>query len=107
MISLLGDLLDVVVSDIDICKIAADYLVDWVKLSPQLGLKPPVVAEIRKSYNMDFGHQKQEALLKWKELKGHAATYRALIVAAEAIGNKLLADKVRKMEKNPDEGNET
>lgn len=88
--------LDVVVSDKDIRKIAADYLVDWHELSPELGLKPADEIEISETFKI-FGHQKREALLKWKKREGRAATYRALIDAAETINNKQLADDVREM----------
>lgn len=97
------DLLDAVVSDMDICRIAAEYLVKWRELSPRLGLKPADETAISNTFK-NFDDQRREVLRKWKELKGNAPTYRALIFAAEAIRNKQLADKVRKMEKNPDEG---
>ena len=99
-------LLDAVISDGDICKIAAVYLVNWEELSPVLGLNPPAGAAILNSFK-DYGTQKREVLRKWKALKGDAATYNALIVAAENISNRQLAHEVRRMEKNPDEGNAT
>ena len=70
------------------------YLVQWEELSPSLGLKPQHETEIRRTF-MNYSHQKQEVLCKWKKIKGHAATYRALIDAATAISNMELVDNVK------------
>lgn len=87
---------DAVVSYRDICKIAAEHLENWRELSPELGLKPVDEKAIFEN-NKDFVDQKRQVLIKWKELKGHAATYRAFINAAKAIRNTELADNVKKM----------
>ena len=90
-------LLDEVVSDIHIDEIARKYLSNWEKLCPHLGLSPPQKAAISKSHIRDYEEQKCKCLYKWKETKGHRATYRALIQAAEAVEDKQLAENVAKM----------
>ena len=72
------------------------YLTQWEELSPHLGLTHPQEVEIRRTF-MDYRSQKREALRKWKESKGHAATYRALIAAATAASNMELVDNVKAM----------
>ena len=89
--------LDQKVTDIHIAVIASEYMTNWEKLSPYLGLRPPQKQEISKSYVGDYGQQKCECLNKWKEKKGNKATYRAFIQAAEAAQDKQLADYVREM----------
>ena len=89
------ELLGTPVSDKDIATIA-EYLVKWEELSPHLELTRPQEAVIRNTYN-DYGHQKREALRKWREIKGNVATFRALITAAMAISNMELVDNVKAM----------
>ena len=87
--------LDAQVSNIHAAKIAGE-LNNWKALTPFLGLSPPQETEIEKSSG-DYGEQKRAALLKWKEVKGKEATYRALIAAATEAGNANLADYVRSL----------
>ena len=89
-------LLDTPVSDHDLSKIAAEYLRKWEKLSPELELTPQQETEIKETFR-DYDDQKREALRKWKEMKGNAATYRAFITAATAISNMELVDNVKAM----------
>ena len=89
--------LDKKVTDIHIAVISREYLTNWEKLSPYLGLLSSQKQEISKSYVGDYGQQKCECLNKWKEEKGNEATYRAFIQAAEDAKDKQLADYVREM----------
>ena len=91
---------DRVVSDKDIVKIASDYITDWEKLRPFLGLTHAHEEQIRKSYTT-YEMQTCEFLKKWKAMKGSKATYDALIYAAIEIGNMQLAEKLKSMEINP------
>ena len=83
------------VSDEDVATIARDYLTDWESLRPFLGLSYSKGEVIRKSYPADYRKQKHECLKAWKEMKGNAATYSALITAAQKARNHQLADVVR------------
>ena len=88
------ELLNTPVSDKDIATIA-EYLVEWEELSPHLELTRPQEAVIRRNAFKDYGHQKREALRKWREIKGSAATFGAFIAAAKA--NMELVDNVKAM----------
>ena len=90
------ELLDAPVSDTDVATIAAEYLTSWEELSPYLGLTKQHETDIRKDFK-EHSNQKRQALLKWKRIKGVAATYRAFIDAATAVSNKDLVDKVKAM----------
>ena len=72
------------------------YLTQWEELSPFLGLTRQQEATIRLDFK-DYNNQKQEALRKWKQIKGDAATYRAFIAAARATSNMDLVDNVKAM----------
>ena len=85
--------LDAQVSNIDAAKISRE-LNNWKALTPFLDLTPQQETEIEKSSG-DYGEQKRAALLKWKEVKGEKATYRALIAAATEAVIANLADYVR------------
>jgi hypothetical protein len=85
------------ISDRDLAIIARDHLIDWESLRPFLGLSRSKEREITKSYPGDYGRQKQECLELWQEAEGKAATYCALIKAAEEARARDLADIVRTM----------
>ena len=89
--------LDVEVSDKDLATIARDHLTDWEALRPFLELSRSKAKEILKSFSNNYGKQKLECLEEWKEMKGHEATYYALINAAEDARLQSLADNVKKM----------
>ena len=91
-----AELLKTPVSDQDLSKIAAKYLRKWEKLSPELKLTPQQETEIKETLR-DYDEQKREALRKWKEINGNAATYSAFITAATAISNMELVDNVKAM----------
>ena len=91
-----AELLDTPVSDTDVATIAAEYLTSWEELSPYLGLTKQHETDIRKDFK-EPSNQKRQALLKWKKIKGNAATYRAFIAAATAVSNEDLVDKVKAM----------
>ena len=91
-----AQLLDTPVSDQDLSKIAAKYLRKWEGLSPELKLTPQQETEIKETFR-DYDDQKREALRKWREIKGDAATFRAFITAATAISNIELVDNIRAM----------
>ena len=91
-----AQLLDTPVSDQDLSQIAAKYLRDWEELSPELKLTPEQDTVIKKTFRY-YDVQKREALRKWKEIKGKAATYRAFIAAATAISNMALVHNVEDM----------
>ena len=94
--SIPAELLDTPVSDTDLSKISAEYLRKWENLSPELKLTPQQETEIKETLR-DYDEQKREALRKWREIKGNAATYRAFIAAATAISNIQLVDNVKAM----------
>ena len=89
------ELLETPVSDQDVATISK-YLTKWEDLSPFLGLTQQDETNIRNTYR-DYSDQKRQALRKWKEMKGDAATYWALITAANEIFNMELVDKVKAM----------
>ena len=91
-----AELLDTLVSDTDVATIAAKHLKKWEELSPFLGLTELHEIEVRNNFE-DYSDQKRQALRKWKEIKGDAATYRAIIDAATAMSNEDLVDKVKAM----------
>lgn len=97
MATIPSELLDEEVKDEHIEEIARDYLTDWEKLRPYLGLSRAREKGIRRSFPGDYGQQKREFLDVWKEEKGHEATFRAFIQAAEEMKHRLLADKVMAM----------
>ena len=90
-----AELLDTLVSDQDVATITK-YLTKWENLSPFLGLTEQDETNICNTYR-DYSDQKRQALRKWKEIKGDAATYSALITAAKEIPNMDLVDKVKAM----------
>lgn len=91
-----ANLLDAPVSDLDIATIAANYLTKWEDLSPFLDLTPQHETNIKNTYG-DYSVQKRQILLKWREIKGNAASYRALITAATTASNMELVDNVKAM----------
>ena len=80
------------ISDRDLAVIARDHLTNWESLAPFLGLNRAKEGEIARAG--DYARQKRECLQVWKEMKGAEATYQALITAAEAAKNRLLAGAV-------------
>ena len=90
-----AELLDTPVSAQDVATITK-YLTKWEDLSPFLDLTQQDQTNICNTYR-DYNYQKRQALRKWREIKGDAATYRALITAAEEIPNLELVDKVKAM----------
>ena len=88
--------MDSPVSDTDVAIVAAEYLTSWEELSPYLGLTKQHETDIRKDFK-EHSNQKRQALLKWKKVKGYAATYRAFITAATKASNEELVDKVKAM----------
>ena len=88
-------LLDAPVSVTDVATIAV-YLKRWEELSPFLGLTEQHEIEVGQNFK-DYSDQKRQALRKWKEVKGDAATYRAFITAATKASNEELVDKVKAM----------
>ena len=91
-----AELLDTPVSDQDVANIANKYLTKWEDLSPFQGLTQQDETNICNTYRY-YSDQKRQALRKWREIKGDAATYRALITAAEEIPNLQLVHKVKAM----------
>lgn len=91
-----ADILDTPVSDVDVATIAGMFLTQWEELSPFLGLTHQQEATIRLDFR-DYNNQKREALRKWKQIKGAAATHRAFIAAATAASNMELVDNVKAM----------
>ena len=89
------ELLDTPVSDQDVATITK-YLTKWEDLSPFLGLTQQDETNICNTYR-NYSDQKRQALRKWREIKGDAATYHVLITAAKEIPNMELVDKVKAM----------
>ena len=90
--------LDGVVTNKDIAIIAQNYLEKWETLSPFLELTNADEA-IRRN-NHDYEEQKRAFLRRWK--KERAATYTVLIKAAKEARNKMLADAIEVMLRDPD-----
>ena len=95
LIGISADPLDNPVNLKDLARMA-EYLSKWEELSPELGLTLQHITNIHKPF-IDYGDQKREALQKWREIKGHAATYRTFIAAATAVSNMELVDNVKAM----------
>ena len=95
MSDIAAELLETLVSDVDVATIAAEYLLKWEELSPFLGLTPQHEIEVRNDFKVY--HQKRQVLLKWRMIKGNGVTYRAFISAATAASNKELVDNVKAM----------
>ena len=85
------------VSRRDLATIARDHLTDWEALRPFLELSRSKAKEILQSFSNNYGKQKRECLEEWKQMKGVAATYYALINAAEDARLQSLADNMKKM----------
>ena len=92
-IDISAELLDTPVSDQDVATITK-YLTKWEDLSPFLGLTQQDETNICNTYR-DYSDQKRQAIRKWREIKGDAATYSALITAAKKIPNMELVDNVK------------
>ena len=89
------DLLDREVSDKAIATIAKKYLDQWEDLHPFLELASVTKETIRRTPG-DYEEQKKAFLREWRKQKGHGATLRALITAANEADNKKLADDILK-----------
>ena len=66
---------------------------DWKSLRPHLGLTLGQEDDISRSVR-DYGEQRRAFLYKWKQVMGSSATYRALIEAANKVGNRRLGENV-------------
>ena len=89
-----------VVTNKDVAIIAQNYLEKWETLSPFLELTNADEA-IRRN-NHDCEEQKRAFLRRWKKERGRAATYTVLIKAAKEARNKMLADAIEVMLRDPD-----
>ena len=87
--------LDAEICDEHLEAISREYLTEWQKLRPHLGLSYAQEMDISKSAKDSYGDQKRAFLYAWKQEKGSEATYQALITAANKIGNIKLADNVK------------
>ena len=74
--------LDAEICDEHLETISCEYLTDWQKLRPHLGLSYTREMEISKSAKDSYGDQKRSFLYAWKQEKGSEATYQALITVA-------------------------
>ena len=81
----------------DVMTIARQYIGDWEALAVHLGFTEPEINKIRDSFPADVEKQARRCLQKWIRAKGSAASYQALIIAAEKANDRLLADNVRAM----------
>ena len=88
-----------VISDKDITNIAKN-ISDWEALAMSLNISAPEMKQIRDSFPADVQKQGRECLQKWKVKQGRAATYQALITAAEEARDQQLADGVRDIKKS-------
>ena len=86
--------LDLVITDVDIEKIAREHLTEWRTLAPHLGLSLEEETSICRDFKDSFDEQKRHFLLRWKKKKGQRATYRALRDAAREIENVNLSEEV-------------
>ena len=89
-----GNNLKDVVSVKDVITIARQYISDWEALAVHLDFTLPEINQIRDSFPPDVEKQARRCLQKWIRAKGSAATYQALIIAAEKANNRLLADNI-------------
>ena len=86
--------LDLTVSYEHIAELAKD-MTKWRELAPFLKLTPTEEEEIVEQHQQDLPLQKREALRKWKEKSGGAATYQRLIVIFCAQSRADLANKLK------------
>ena len=84
------------IDDKDVIVIAREHISDWEALATHLSFTNPQKTGIKKSHP-EVEEQARSLLQKWKTAKGNGATYQALITAAEAAGDKALADHIRSM----------
>ena len=91
-----GNKLEQVISEEDILTIA-QRINDWEALAICLDFSAAQKNQIRDSFPADVQKQGRECLQKWKVQKGRAATYQALITAAEKANDQQLADSIRAM----------
>ena len=89
-----GNRLQQVINGKDITNIAKN-ISDREALAMSLNFSAPVMKQIRDSFPADVQKQGRECLQKWKVKQGRAATYQALITAAENAEDQQLADSVR------------
>ena len=89
-----GNKLEQEISEEDIITIAR-RINDWEALAIYLGFSATEKNQIRDSAHVQ--NKGRECLQKWKVEKGRAATYQALIIAAEKANDQQLADSVRDM----------
>ena len=57
----------------------AEKIVTWEDLARRLDLTEAKIAEIRKNHPNSYLEQKNQFLIKWKEIIGSKATYYALL----------------------------
>ena len=71
-------------SDKQLDEIALSYCREWEPLRSELEMKEIVEHDIKKNFTTEEG-RRRNFLLKWKNVKGSAATAKALIIALLGI----------------------
>ena len=75
---------------------------EWEAIRPYLGLDLAQEQDISRSNNT-YGEKRRVLLVMWKRSRGNAATYSALIAAANKIENKRFADEIKKIAANKEQ----
>lgn len=76
-------------------------LVEWEGLAILLGLTQAEIAELKFNYPQQYSEQKMQLFLKWKRKFGSGATFRSLLDAAVATGDRQFADVVKRIAQTP------
>ena len=89
-------LLDFTVEDIHLDHLAKE-MTEWREIAPKLDITPAEEEEIAEKHRGHLRLQKREALRKWKEKQGAAASYRRLITIFCAEGKVDLAESIKRI----------
>lgn len=75
-----------VVSDVHLEVVSRTCCEQWKSLPPHLGLDANLVKDIEANRKLrSYKSKRMEFFRKWKEVKGHSATYKELITALSEI----------------------
>ena len=86
------DRLDCTVSD-NLLNQIARKLTRWEEVAPWLQLDEAQEEEVRATFR-NYSDQKRQVLRKWRQINGHRATYRQLIIVLSCAENNALAENV-------------
>ena len=86
------ELLDCPASD-NLLNQIARKLTRWEEVAPWLQLDEAQEVEVRANFR-NYSDQKRQVLRKWRQINGHRATYRQLIIVLSCAENNALAENV-------------